>query len=248
MKSQVNGLFREPTWALISNIANTWVCCCHCLRCQCGCYETGLFFETAGDAWIGGVLNGHLLTSCLTSLFLNNPPPHLFFSYLWRSKPTTASAPLPLTPLVPVPSSVNSPSLAAAVVVWAGCLYTEARGDVTTILPPDWQLLIPGSHPAEHCAGWVGAVTFGESLPWSRGEGGLCECQTGSGGVCICRNAWRNESFYWMNAYGHRVNGWILKPHCNWIDWEKIRWFMSTCHEYCPPSGNKNILLQTSCN
>lgn len=76
MKSQVNGPFREPTWALISNIANTWVHCCHC--CQRGYFEPGLFFETAGDAWIGGVLNGHWLTSCLITLFLNNPPRHLF--------------------------------------------------------------------------------------------------------------------------------------------------------------------------
>lgn len=70
-------------------------------------------------------------------------------------------------------SSVNSPSLAAAVAEFAECWLAEAQGDVTAVLPADWQLVLPGPHPAENSAGRVGVVASGESLPRSCGEGGL---------------------------------------------------------------------------
>lgn len=94
-------------------------------------------------------------------------------SNLWNFKSKEINDRKHICPCPLLLSSVDVRSLAAAVAVFAGCWWAEAQGDVTAVLPADWQLLVPGPHPTENRAGWVGAVTFRESLPRSCGEGGL---------------------------------------------------------------------------
>lgn len=139
----------------------------------------------------------------------DHPSRHLPFPGSWRSKPTAASV-SPFNTSFLSPSSVNSPSRAAAVFALTWWWWAEARGDVTTVLPADWQLLVPGPHPAENSAGRVGAVAFGESLPRSSGEGGLRQCQAGFGGVCSVVNETTDGFFNWWkdkltNSFSQRI-------------------------------------------